>query len=147
MLLKSPISLFLLKRRRKDTTVALVIGLVTLFFSLFAHSATESQLTTIQQAAENYLRQTLSPPEGGRLEVKAAALDSRISASDCPIALSASSNSANSSASNITVLVECPPDNWKIYVPVRVTLTVPMVTAAVPLHRGQLITAGEIALR
>ncbi|PRQ62210.1 flagellar basal body P-ring formation chaperone FlgA, partial [Vibrio sp. V01_P9A10T6] len=70
----------------------------------------------------------------------------RIYATDCPTPLSTSSSSSNGSASNITVLVECIEDNWKIYVPVRLTISLPLVTVAVPISRGQQITQQDVLI-
>ncbi|WP_179217526.1 flagellar basal body P-ring formation chaperone FlgA, partial [Vibrio sp. V03_P4A6T147] len=100
----------------------------------------------IQQAAEQHVLETIEWPPSGELNVKAANIDDRIYATDCPTPLSTSSSSSNGSASNITVLVECIEDNWKIYVPVRLTISLPLVTVAVPISRGQQITQQDVLI-
>ncbi|OXX72787.1 flagella basal body P-ring formation protein FlgA [Vibrio sp. V03_P4A6T147] len=100
----------------------------------------------MQQAAEQHVLETIEWPPSGELNVKAANIDDRIYATDCPTPLSTSSSSSNGSASNITVLVECIEDNWKIYVPVRLTISLPLVTVAVPISRGQQITQQDVLI-
>lgn len=122
------------------------IGFLLFFFSLSTFSATLEQIEQIQQAAQNHVINTVDKPPGGELVVNAANIDERIFATDCPEELYTSSSSYNGSASNITVLVECPADGWRVYVPVRLTITVPMVTTANALSRGQIITERDVTI-
>jgi flagella basal body P-ring formation protein FlgA len=108
------------------------------------HSATQEQIDTIRQIAEEYTLESIQAPDGAIIEATAALLDNRIQASDCPTGLSAFSSSANGSASNITVLIKCEEENWRVYVPVKLTTQIPAVVAAVPLSRGQVITEYQI---
>ncbi len=124
----------------------LSIGFLLFFFNFSLHSATLPQVEAIQQAAEQHVLETIEWPPSGELNVKAANVDDRIYATDCPTPLSTSSSSSNGSASNITVLVECIEDNWKIYVPVRLTISLPLVTVAAPISRGQQITQQDVLI-
>ncbi|HAS4322118.1 TPA: flagella basal body P-ring formation protein FlgA, partial [Vibrio cholerae] len=65
----------------------------------------------IKEAAENHVLSTVDMPAGGELVVNAANIDDRLFATDCPEPLTTNSSSSNGSAANITVLVECKPDN------------------------------------
>ncbi|MGY3570449.1 flagellar basal body P-ring formation chaperone FlgA [Vibrio paucivorans] len=122
------------------------IGFLLVFFSFYAQPATIEQIEAIQQAAENYIINNVEAPTGGKLDATAANIDTRVFATDCPSPLETSSSSLNGSASNITVLVECYDDNWKLYVPVRLTLSGPQVTVASPLSRGQIITNNDVTI-
>jgi flagella basal body P-ring formation protein FlgA len=122
------------------------IGFSLFFFSFSATSATESQISLIQQAAEEYVTANIESPTGGSLKVQAASIDSRIFATDCPTGVKTSSTSTNPNASNITVLVECNDDNWRVYVPVRMTRTGPQVTLIGPLSRGQIISSRDLTI-
>ncbi|WP_394146295.1 flagellar basal body P-ring formation chaperone FlgA [Vibrio atypicus] len=122
------------------------IGFSLFFFSFSATSATESQISLIQQAAEEYVTANIESPTGGSLKVQAASIDSRIFATDCPTGVKTSSTSTNPNASNITVLVECNDDNWRVYVPVRMTRTGPQVTLIGPLSRGQIISSRDVTI-
>ena len=53
-------------------------------FSFSATSATEMQISNIQQAAQDYIINTVPQPQGGTLEAKVSELDRRIFATDCP---------------------------------------------------------------
>lgn len=114
------------------------------FFSFLATATTENQIQLIQHSAEQYVLDNLDWPTGGTLEAKAANLDSRILVTHCPTPLTASSSSKNPNASNITVLVECPEENWRVYVPVRLTRTGPQVVLTNALSRGQIISATDV---
>ncbi|MGF1696965.1 flagellar basal body P-ring formation protein FlgA [Vibrio lamellibrachiae] len=122
------------------------ICFLLVLFSFFAQSATNEQIEAIQQSAENYILNHIERPAGGELQVSAANIDSRVFATDCPTPLQTSSSTLNSQSSNITVLVECQEDNWRLYVPVRLTTLGPQVTLASPLNRGQIITANDVTI-
>ncbi len=122
------------------------IGFLIFFFSLFCHAATQEQLDTIKKAAEAHVNSTVQLPVNGKLMAEAADLDTRIRATDCPSPLKTTSNTHSHTTSNITVLVECPEDDWRIYVPVRTSVSMPLVTATHSLTRGALIMAGDVTL-
>lgn len=127
-------------------TVYQFIGILLIFFSFSATSATQSQIESIQQAAQNYILDTIEWPAGGTLEAKAANIDSRVFATDCPTTLLTSSSSTNSASSNITVMVECVDDDWRMYVPVRLTKTGPQVTLINPINKGQIIAQSDVTV-
>lgn len=122
------------------------IGFFTIFFTLSCHAASIEQLEAVQKAAEAHVNNSLSVPDHGKLVAKAASLDSRLKISDCPAPLTTSSSSTSNSSSNMTVLVECPDKNWKVYVPVRITLSLPLVTAAHNLTRGELVQSSDLSV-
>ncbi len=122
------------------------IGFLLIFFSTCTLSATENQLLSIQNAAQEYILDNIEWPDGGTLEASANDIDPRIVATDCPSPLQTSSSTLNSSSSTITVLVECPEDNWRIYVPVKLTRTGPQVTLVNPISKGQIIDRGDVTI-
>lgn len=125
---------------------SITIGILLFFFSLAAFSATQEQIEQIQKDAEQHVIDLVEQPAGAQLSVNAANIDPRVFATDCPEPLQTSSSSHSGSASNITVLVECPDDNWRIYVPVRLTLSVPVATAITHLSRGQVIAEQDVTI-
>lgn len=129
-----------------NDSMLVVIGLSALFFSFSASSATQEQIVAIQTAAEQFILNNVEQPIDGTLQAESANIDSRIFATDCPVPLSASSRSTNTNASNITVLVECHQDDWRIYVPVRLTRTGPQVSITTPLSRGEIISAQDVSI-
>ncbi|HCG6159992.1 flagellar basal body P-ring formation chaperone FlgA [Vibrio parahaemolyticus] len=126
------------------TKYAKSIGILLSMFSFFVHSATDNQIEQIKLAAEQHILATVEQPAGGELTVNAADIDSRIKATDCPEPLDTSASSTSSTRSNINVLVECPADDWKVYVPVRVSSSVPMIVATRQLGRGEIISASDV---
>ena len=42
------------------------------------------------------------------------------------------------------MLVECPTDDWKVYVPVRISASVPMIVSTRQLGRGEIISASDV---
>ena len=126
------------------TKYAKSIGILLSMFSFFVHSATESQIEQIRTAAEQHILSTVEQPAGGNLSVNAANIDPRIKATDCPYPLDTSASSTSSTRSNINVLVECPTDDWKVYVPVRISASVPMIVSTRQLGRGEIISASDV---
>jgi flagella basal body P-ring formation protein FlgA len=126
------------------TKYAKFIGILLSMFSFFVHSATESQIEQIRTAAEQHILSTVEQPAGGKLTVNAANIDPRIKATDCPEPLETSASSTSSTRSNINVLVECLADNWKVYVPVRISASVPMIVSTRQLGRGEIISASDV---
>ncbi|MBD1559545.1 flagellar basal body P-ring formation protein FlgA [Vibrio sp. S9_S30] len=122
------------------------IGFCLTFFSLYCSAATEQQIKDIQNAAKAHVKATFKTASSDKLELNAANLDSRIKTSSCPSPLVTSSPSNSHSNTNVTVLVECIEDNWRVYVPVRITLMRPLVTALRPLARGELINKSDISI-
>lgn len=123
-----------------------VIGLFISFFSLNVHAATDEQLKAIKQAAESLIEQKIDTPQNGTLQVEAVRIDSRIHATDCPTPLSASLPGKLNTSGNTSVLVECVPDNWKVYVPVKSELMMPLVTSITSLSKGHTISNNDITL-
>lgn len=122
------------------------IGFVVFFFSFISYAATTEQIGLIQKAAEDHVISIMQVPIDGALVVSAANIDSRIRATNCPTRLTTSSTSKGHSSSNITVLVECKEDAWRIYVPVRTKLSLPLVTANRSLVRGEIINKSDLTI-
>ncbi|GEM76832.1 flagellar basal body P-ring formation chaperone FlgA [Vibrio sagamiensis] len=134
------------KSRQVFTKPVSIIGIFIALFSSFVYSASENQLNEIKTAAEQHILNTVEQPLGGSLSVRAAKIDSRIKATDCLEGLITSASSTSSTRSNINVLVECPADNWKVYVPVRISASVPMIVATRPLARGDIIQSSDVVI-
>lgn len=131
-------------RRSLPNFMLLCIGLLSCFFSGLSAAATQEQIRQVQQAAEQHILSTIQSPQGAQLTAQASTIDTRIYLTDCPEPLHTSANSHNPSASTITVLVECPSDNWQLYVPVRLTLTSAQVIIATSLPKGHILTASDL---
>ncbi|MDR9828492.1 flagellar basal body P-ring formation chaperone FlgA [Vibrio sp. FNV 38] len=131
--------------RKSVNFIYIFIGIFVCFFSFLSQAATQEQIDTIQNAAEEFVLDHVTPPDMGNIETRAGNIDSRVFATDCDSGLVTSSTNTRAT-SNMTVLVECPEDGWRIYVPVRITTTGPQVTAIGSLARGHLINASDITV-
>ncbi|MCP3700003.1 MAG: flagellar basal body P-ring formation protein FlgA [Aliivibrio sp.] len=123
-----------------------LIGIFVSFFSANAHAATGEQLKAIKQAAESFIEQQIDTPKNGTLQVEAVRVDSRIHATDCPTPLTTTLPGKLNTSGNTSVLVECPEDDWKVYVPVKSELMMPLVTAITSLSRGHTISPQDLTL-
>jgi len=122
------------------------IGFFMFFFSLFSHAATPEQIKMIQNAAVDHVFSVVQAPKDGKLVAKASVIDSRIKATTCPTHLITSSSYKGRPTNNITVLVECKEDHWRVYVPVRTTLSLPLVTTTRSLVRGEFIAKSDLTI-
>lgn len=134
------------KMRQGCNWLCLYIVWHAIFFSVLTHAATPEQIENIQKAAQAHVLDTIEQPLGGEIIANPGNIDSRIHATDCPAPLQTSSSTTRNTSSNVTVLVECPEDNWRVYVPVRMSISLPMVTATRPLARGSLIEAQDVTM-
>ncbi len=121
-----------------------IIGISTYLFSANVYAATEQQLKIIKQAAEALIRQKIEIPDNGSLIVEATRIDSRIYATNCSNQLQTSLASKINPSGNTSVLVECPIDNWKVYVPVKAELMMPLITSITSLAKGHMITSSDL---
>lgn len=137
------------QNRKVTSIVTKLIGTVTLVFSLFCAAQTDnvalSDTERVQQAAEEYARTVVTVPDFGDIVLEAAHIDSRLKVSACDSGYDLST-SGSAKSSGVTVLVKCPEEGWQVYVPVRSTITVPLVITKLPIARGQLITANDLAI-
>ncbi|MGR6839089.1 flagellar basal body P-ring formation chaperone FlgA [Aliivibrio wodanis] len=123
-----------------------IIGIFIGFFSSNLYAATDGQLKIIKQTAESFIQAQIEVPNNGTLHIEATRIDSRIHATDCPSPLIASLTGRLNSSGNTSVLIECKPDNWKVYVPVKTDLLMPLVTAISSLSRGHTISRHDLTL-
>ncbi|WP_428196701.1 flagellar basal body P-ring formation chaperone FlgA [Aliivibrio kagoshimensis] len=114
------------------------------FFSSFLKAATNTQLDAIKTAAIAHVRSIVVQPENGILSIEAGYLDSRIKATDCPETLITSLPGNKKASDNSSILVQCLPDQWRVYVPVRTKLMIPLITAVIPLSRGTVISSSDL---
>ena len=139
----------IIKIRDSRTTFYRLISLIGLFISFFntiAYAATDDQLSSIKHTAESFIQAQIELPKSGTMTIEAARIDSRIYATDCPIPLSASLPGRLNTSGNTSVLIECQPDDWKVYIPVKTALMMPLVTALSSLSKGHSISSNDLTL-
>jgi len=97
----------------------------------------------VTEAAEQYVRNNISPEIGSTLTVKAKEIDQRIKVPHCPLPLE-TSNSNAFNQSNVTVKVSCPSNDWFIYLVVKVKEMQPVVVPHSALSPGSVLTSSNL---
>lgn len=142
-------NMMIIKKRDNKITFYRLISFIGIFISFFntnAYAATDEQLEAIKDSAESFLESQIEVPNNGTLSLESARIDSRIHATDCPEPLMPSLPGRLNSSGNTSVLVECIADDWKVYVPVKAELMMPLVTAATSLSKGLTLSANDLNL-
>ncbi|OAN18638.1 flagellar biosynthesis protein FlgA [Photobacterium jeanii] len=133
--------------RAPFSPLVLIVGLFSIIFSAIVHGTSTNYLHTVQQTAKEFVLDNVEPPQNGELQVTPAQLDSRLRLTECSMPLNTSIPGKQSMTGNVTVLINCPTENWQVYVPVRVKLLLPRVVATKPLPRGTVIAAADLTIK
>lgn len=96
---------------------------------------------------DKVLEEFQSHNRSGNIEIEVGHLDSRIRLNNCSHPLKISTGKNNNRA-RLSVKVACAaPSPWSIYVPVTLHHYRQVVTTAMPLRRGEILTDADIELR
>lgn len=99
----------------------------------------------ILAAAKAYLEQTLSPPAGGRLEIKLGRLDPRLRLVQCKQTLEVFQPTGARSLGATSVGVRCPgPVNWTLYVTADIEVFAPALVTTRSLARGEALLPNDV---
>ncbi|MGR7922149.1 flagellar basal body P-ring formation chaperone FlgA [Zobellella denitrificans] len=102
---------------------------------------------SVRQYAEDYVRDFVPLAEGDRLEIEAASVDTRMQLTECHGLLTADIRGAGEVRRNTHVHLKCHEQpGWELFVPVRVRVLKPVVTAEVPISRNTLLQAQHLRL-
>jgi flagella basal body P-ring formation protein FlgA len=83
----------------------------------------------------------------GRVAVQAEPLDPRLRVPACDADLVGELPPVTRESGRVTAEVRCPGSRpWRLYVPVRVSVTKTLLVAAVPLERGKILAASDVIL-
>ena len=97
----------------------------------------------IRQAAQHAVQSGLSAPA----EVVADSPDPRLRLPNCPEALTAAVPANAARGGRVTAEVRCPGERpWRVYLPVQITSTQPVVVAARALARDTVLAPGDVRL-
>ncbi|HUH36996.1 MAG TPA: flagellar basal body P-ring formation chaperone FlgA [Spongiibacteraceae bacterium] len=95
---------------------------------------------------DNLLTELNDP--GTSLAFRVTALDPRLQLAPCDVPLDIRARDGEPLSRRLTLEVSCPSGTrWRIYVPVAVSLSRPVVVALRPLPRGTQVTASDVQLR
>jgi flagella basal body P-ring formation protein FlgA len=99
----------------------------------------------LQALAYDFVKAQVSAPDNGRIEVVANNLDPRMVAKKCSEQPQVSFASNSGLDSYTTVEIQCAaPTAWRTYVPVRIYRYKPVITAAVPMSPGHLVSESDL---
>lgn len=153
----------LLTKNRLVITLAFSVSTLPLYASAAAeniataNTAAENAATNssamsydyhrLRKLAEDYVLERVTAPAGGKVTVEAGGLDARMAARHCAqparIQLANNANMDRFSTVEISCEVGAP---WRSYVPVRIYMMAPVVTAKRPLSPGTLLTEDDIEI-
>ncbi|RXJ72892.1 flagella basal body P-ring formation protein FlgA [Veronia nyctiphanis] len=119
----------------------------TLSFSSSIAAATTNQLNAVKEAAVEEVSRTVTAPVNGKMVIRAGNVDSRVKLTNCPEPLKTQIPGRQTIKTSATVLVTCLADNWQLYVPVKIRILSPVVTAARPLDRGVALSAADLVVQ
>lgn len=124
---------------------AVLLILLWLFLGETAQAAAPAwqSVASVRDAALSHVRQ--SSPAGARLE--AGRLDDRLRLPACPAPLSSRTASETPTAMSVEVRCESATTTWKLFVPVGVSVQVPVLVATRGLARGQSVTAADVEIQ
>lgn len=119
------------------------LALIVILFWLFGDRAQAAapqaeSLSAIRAAALTHARAHLP----AKAKVEAGRMDERLRLPACPAPLS--TRTSSESASALSVEVRCDAAGWKLYVPVSVTVQVPVLVARRGMGRGETVTAADV---
>ncbi|WP_114325266.1 flagellar basal body P-ring formation chaperone FlgA [Candidatus Colwellia aromaticivorans] len=111
-----------------------------------------SQSTTwdkayIETFAKKYLEEKLLPPVGGKISIRIANIDPRITIKPCQQKLIANIPE-NTKSRNVNVKISCADSTpWKIYLPARIEKTFAVVIATTTIEKGATLSNNNISLQ
>lgn len=133
-------------RAARAGTLARAGVLATVLVPLAATATAWQSPDSIRAAAERVVAERLADA-AGRVAVAAEPLDPRLRMPACDAELAADLPPVTREGSRLTAEVRCPGTRaWRLFVPVRVTVTKTLVVAAVPLERGKILAPGDVIL-
>lgn len=101
----------------------------------------------IRRYAEDYVRDLVPLQHDDKLEVQAASIDTRLQLTECLGKLTADIRGSGEVRRNTHVFLQChETPSWEIFVPVRVKVLKPVVTASDPITRNTLLQAQHLSI-
>lgn len=111
------------------------------------HFATLSQENSAHQfameTAEMFVKENVSSTPGSTITIKASTIDPRINVPVCPLPFEATTSSSFEQ-SNITVKLNCPSNDWFLYLVVKVNEVQPVVVPNSALSPGSILTLDNL---
>lgn len=101
----------------------------------------------IRHYAEDYVRDLVATQPDDKLEVNAASIDTRVQLTECLGKLTANIRGSGEIKRNTHVYLQChETPSWDLFVPVRVRILKPVVTALDPIARNTLLQSSHLTI-
>ncbi|WP_199609000.1 flagellar basal body P-ring formation chaperone FlgA [Flocculibacter collagenilyticus] len=117
--------------------------------SLAINDASDAKLTrvSLQQMAENYVKELISPSDEQLISFTAVPLDTRIEPKQCnaPVELSVPANSSFRRYAMVSVKCADIP-GWSLYIQVKIQRLINVVVASMNIPKGKVITKSDVKL-
>ena len=121
-------------------TLILLLNTPKVFAKTWLHS-------DIEQFAQTYLKNNLVVPEEGKLIIKVATLDPRVTIRPCQVPLKANIPE-NHNGRNLNIKINCDDSTpWKIYLPAKVEITLPVLVAKNTILKGTILNDDNIEIQ
>lgn len=135
-------------------SLLLTLSLVALLLMPVSVSSVQAQTLNgssihdeIRRYAESYVRDLVPLQPDDKLEVNAASIDTRLPLTECLGQLTADIRGGGEVKRNTHVFLQCHESpGWEIFVPVRVKILKPVVTASDPITRNTLLQAQHLSV-
>jgi len=115
-------------------------------FSSTSHSTTWDK-AYIEVFAKKHLEETLLPPVGGKISIRIANIDPRITIKPCQQKLTANIPE-NIISRNVNVKISCADSTpWQIYLPARIERTFAVVIATTTIDKGAILSKNNISVQ
>ncbi|WP_019933516.1 flagellar basal body P-ring formation chaperone FlgA [Oceanimonas smirnovii] len=102
---------------------------------------------SIRHYAENYVSDFVQAGPDDKVIIEASSIDTRLQLSECPGMLTAEIRGSGEVRRNTHVFVQCHEQpGWQLFVPVRVKVLKPVVTAADPISRNTLLQPAQLQI-
>ena len=101
----------------------------------------------IRRYAEDHVRELVSLQPEDKLEINAANIDTRVQLTECLGKLTADIRGSGEVRRNTHVYLQCHEQpGWELFVPVRIKILKPVVTAADPIARNTLLQSQHLTI-
>lgn len=134
-----------------NRALSLISTTLVLLFSVSTASVQAQSLGAssvhddIRRYAEDYVRDLVPVQPDDKLEVLASSIDTRLQLTECLGQLTADIRGAGEVKRNTHVFLQCHENpGWELFVPVRVRVLKPVVTAADPVVRNTVLQAQHL---
>ncbi len=114
--------------------------LIVMLFMSYNCAAVEYDRDFIQSLVKKYLQEHISPPANGKIAIKVATIDPRVTIKPCQTPLQVNIPEKYSGR-NVNVKISCSDSTpWKLFLPAKIMTTLPVLIASKNITKGSVLT-------